>query len=325
MENFQYLQPTQLKEASKLAGDDFRNILFFAGGTDLLSLMKKGIEAPSQLINLKNIKGLDKIEYKKGKELRIGALVKITDIAAHPVIQKKFTALSDAANEVASPQLRNMGTIGGNLCQRPRCWYFRGDFNCLRKGGDICYAVDGRNKYHCIIGGGPCFIVHPSDTAVALSALNAKLVIQSGRKKKTIPIDSFFVLPDYNVKRENILQPNEIISHIIIPDMAKETVSGFLKFKERAAWDFAIVSVAVVLQRNGDAAKNGKIVFGGVAPKPWVESNASRMLTNAMPKPEVCDQIAENALKNAEPLSENEYKVILARNLLKKILEKLAE
>jgi xanthine dehydrogenase YagS FAD-binding subunit len=160
---------------------------------------------------------------------------------------------------------------------------------------------------------------------VALSALNAKLVIQSGRKKKTIPIDSFFVLPDHNVKRENILQPNEIISHIVIPDIPNGTLSGFLKFKERAAWDFAIVSVAVTLQTNGDAVQNGKIVFGGVAPKPWVESNASRMLTNAMPSPDTWDKIAENALKNAEPLSENEYKVILAKNLLKEILERLTK
>ncbi|MDW7681239.1 MAG: FAD binding domain-containing protein [bacterium] len=248
MKNFTYIQPENLKDAAKQLGNNWKDRLLIAGGTDLLGLMKHNLEKPDVLINLKSISGLEKIEYLPGKELRIGALTKITDIAEHPVIREKFTALAEAAGQVASPQLRNMGTIGGNICQRPRCWYYRGDFNCLRKGGDICFAVEGRNKFHCIIGGAPCFIVHPSDLAVALQTLEAKLIILSGKKTKSVAIKDFFVLPDVDVYRENILQPGEIVTEIHIPEPATGSQSGYLKFQEREVWDFATVSVGVSIK-----------------------------------------------------------------------------
>ena len=234
MNNFEYIQPKTLKEASKALGTDWQTSLPFAGGTDILGMMKDRIESPNKLVNLKSIPGLNKINYSAGNGLSIGALTTIYEIAEHPVINEKYPVLAQAAKEVASPQLRNVGTIGGNICQRPRCWYFRGEFHCLRKGGDICYAVDGRNKFHCIIGGGPCFIVHPSDTAVALTALDARLVIFSGKKSRTISIRDFFVLPDINVERENILQPGEIITEIQIPDLTGESQSGYMKLNPDA-------------------------------------------------------------------------------------------
>jgi len=323
MKNFKYIQPKSLKEAAQFLGKNPATALPVAGGTDLLGLMKTKIVALENVVNLKSISGLDKINYKEGKELRIGALVTISDIAKNPVIKKKFTVLAQAAEEVASPQLRNMGTIGGNLCQRPRCWYFRGEFNCLRKGGDDCFAVDGKNKFHCIIGGGPCFIVHPSDTAVALMALGAVLVVASGKKSRKAPINDFFILPDQDVEQENILLPGEIVTEIIVPEPAAGTVSGYLKFKERAVWDFAVVSVAAVLQKNSSSIKTGKLAYGGVAPKPWLEEKVSRHLTGLKISKENLEKAAKEGLADAEPLEENKYKIILARNLTKRLLNKL--
>ena len=325
MKNFKYIQPKSLKEASQFLGNDLIAALASAGGTDLLGLMKNKIVNPDKVVNLKSIDGLDKIIYKQGKELRIGALVTISEIAEHATIKQKFNVLAQAAEEVASPQLRNMGTIGGNICQRPRCWYFRGDFNCLRKGGDVCYAADGKNKYHCIIGGGPCYIVFPSDTAVALMALDAVLAISSGKKSRKVPIKDFYLLPEKNIERENILQPGEIVTEIIIPEPAAGTVSGYLKFKERAVWDFAMVSVAAVIQKNSATIQSGNITLGGVAPKPWLEEKVSSQLTNLTISEENLSAAAENILAEAEPLKDNGYKLVLARNLTKRLLMKLGE
>jgi len=324
MNNFEYIQPKTLKEASQALGEDWQSSLPFAGGTDLLGLMKDGIESPQKLINLKSLPNMNKIAYSPGKGLTIGALVTITGIAEHPVINEKYAVLAQAAREVASLQLRNVGTIGGNIYQRPRCWYFRGDFHCLRKGGDLCYAVDGRNKFHCVIGGGPCFIVHPSDTAVALTALDAKVTIFSGRKFRTMSIRDFFVLPDQNVMRENIIKPGEILTEIQIPDVSPNTKSGYLKAKERGAWDFAVTSVAAVVQKNGSAFQSGSFALGGVAPIPWFEKEVSAQLNGLNTSENEIHNLSKKALSDAEPLESNAYKVTLAQNLTKKLLLKLA-
>jgi len=324
MNNFEYIQSQTLKEASKALGKDWQTALPFAGGTDILSLMKDGIESPQKLVNLKSIADLNKINYTPGKGLHIGALVTITEIAEHPLINEKYQVLARAAREVASPQLRNVGTIGGNICQHPRCWYFRGEFNCLRKGGDMCYAVDGSNKFHCVIGGGPCFIAHPSDAAVALTALNAKVVIFSGKKSRIVPIREFFILPELNVQRENILQPGEILTEIQVPDLPSGTLSGYLKLKERGAWDFAVVSVAAVVQKNGTFFQSGSIALGGVAPIPWLEKDVSAQLAGLNISVENIVQLSKKALKEAEPLENNAYKVPLAQNMIKKLLLKIS-
>jgi len=320
MKNFEYIQPKTLEEANQLLGKSWDEALPYAGGSDLYGLIKHQIVSPAKVVNLKTVPGLDQINYTAGKGLRIGPLVKIAEIADHKIIQEKFSVLSQAAAEVASPQLRNMGTIGGNICQRPRCWYFRGDFNCLRKGGEICYAVDGENKYHCVIGGGPCFIVHPSDTAVALLALDAQLTIRTGKKSRVIPIKDFFVLPEQNILRENILTPGEIVEGIFIPEPAPGTHSAYLKVKERGAWDFAVVSVAAVIQKSGSLLSSAKIAFGGVAPIPWLETPLSDRLKNSQITEQNFALAAQQVLKDAYPLQHNNYKLILARNLTRRIL-----
>lgn len=324
MNNFEYIQPKTLKDASKALGADWQTSLPFAGGTDLLGMMKDGIESPTKLVNLKSIPGLNQINYTAGTGLSIGALATITEIAEHPLINERYPVLAQAAKEVASPQLRNVGTIGGNICQRPRCWYFRGEFHCLRKGGDMCYAVAGRHKFHCVIAGGPCFIVHPSDIAVALTALEAKLVIFSGKKSRAISIKDFFVVPDINVERENILQPGEIVTEIQIPGLPASTRSGYLKLKERGAWDFALVSVAAVAQKNGSSFASGTVALGGVAPIPWLEKEVSAQLAGLDINAENSEQLSKKALSRAEPLENNAYKLPLAQNMIKKLLLKFS-
>lgn len=323
MDDFTYIQPNTLEEASQTLENSFTESLPYAGGTDLLGMMKNDLANPGKVVNLKSIPGLTGIKYTTGKGLSIGALVRVAQIAQDKTIQEKFTVLAQAAHKVASPQLRNMATVGGNLCQRPRCWYFRGDFHCLRKGGEMCYAVDGENKYHCIIGGAPCFIVHPSDTAVALLALNASVKIFKGKKSREISLSDFFVFPEQNVLRENILQPGEILTEILVPEPAKNSRSQYIKFIERGAWDFTVLSVAAVIRNSGKQIQSGQIAFGGVAPIPWLEKEVSNRLSGFSVTEANLKQIAEIALKEATPLEHNGYKLILARNLLKRILTNL--
>lgn len=323
MNNFTYIKPRNLEEAGKLTGANWTEALLYAGGTDMLGLMKDGIEKPAKLIDLKTLPGLDKIVYTPGKGLKIGALATITSIAEHETINQKYAVLAEAAKQVASPQLRNIGTIGGNLCQRPRCWYFRGDFHCLRKGGDVCYAVEGESKFHCIIGGGPCFIIHPSDMAPALMALDASVTVISGKKSRQIPLREFFVLPEKIVTRENILAPGDIITEISVPEAPTGLRSGYLKIKEREVWDFATVSAAAAIQVIEGKIVNARVVLGGVAPVPWLEKTLNQTLPGQSLDPQKIEQIAAEALKDAEPLDKNAYKIPLARNAIKQLLVRL--
>ena len=324
MKSFTYKLPTNLKEASRLLGDNWKDVLAFAGGTDILNLMKNEIETPGTVVNLKKISGLNAIEYNAGYGLKIGALVTISEIAEHPIIKAKYCVLHEAAKEIASPQLRNMGTLGGNLCQRPRCWYYRNDFPCLRKGGDICYAIDGKNKFHCIIGGGPCFIVHPSDMAVALLSLDANLTIFDGEKNHTVPISKFFMLPEQDTYRENILKPNELVTHVYVPDVGENVKSGYVKFKERGIWDFAVVSVAVMLQKQGKTIRDARVSLGGIAPKPWLEPYVSQNLVDMVPDEGKISSICDLSLGDAMDMGQNGYKIPLAKNLMKRLISTLA-
>jgi xanthine dehydrogenase YagS FAD-binding subunit len=323
MKNFEYLQPKSIAEAAGYLKAGNGTSIPYSGGTDALVMMKDNLISPKKVVNLKSIPGLNSIDYIRGEGLKIGALVTISDLAEHPVVKDKFKILSEAAESIASPQLRNVGTVGGNLCQRPRCAYFREDFDCLRKGGNACYAFDGENKLHCIIGGSLCYIVHPSDLATALLVLNTKISIASGEKINEIPIADFFVLPDEDFTRENILQSGEIVTSIFIPDLPEGTKSSYIKFRERAVWDFAVVSVGAVIQTSGSEIVSGRIAFGGVAPIPWTESVVNSKLINRTIDAHIADEIAESILSNADSLEMNGYKIPLAKNLTKRILTQL--
>jgi len=325
MKSLEYIQPKTLEEASKALGQNWQEALPYAGGTDLYGMVKHGLVTPGKLVNLKVLPGMDKIEFSPKSGLKIGSMVKISEIVSHEIIREKYQVLAQAASEVGSPQLRNMGTIGGNICQRPRCWYFRGEFDCLRKGGEGCYSIGAENKYHCIIGGDPCFIVHPSDTAVALLALDAQVTIINSTGSKTIPMREFFVLPNKNVQRENILLPGEILSAITIPILPKNSSSAYIKIKERGAWDFAIVSIAAVIQSSQGMIRFGKIAFGGVAPIPWFDETLSAQLKNVAVSKQNFNRLSGSALKEANPVNQNAYKHTLAKNLTRKILTDLSE
>lgn len=319
MKSFEYLQPETIKEGSKFLQKN-NNSLPFAGGTDLLGLMKDDIITPNQLINLKNLEKYSFIDYNEKDGLRIGALTKLNQIVEHPIVIKKYNVLREAVSELATLQLRNVGTLGGNICQRPRCFYFRGDYDCIRKGGDTCFAITGNNKFHCIVGGGPCYIVHPSDTAVALIAMDAKFKIFNGKEEKIILAKDFFILPEVNDTKENILQKGDLLLEIIIPPIEKELVGKYIKVKERGIWDFAMVSIAGVFNMDGNKIKNGKIAFGGVAPIPWEEEIVNQNLINLNLSKENINRISTLAFKQAEAMSMNSYKIKMARNLIKKIL-----
>ena len=323
MNKFNYFQPKSFNEAGEKLISMREAAIPFAGGTDVLGLIKNNVFNIENLVNLKSTGQFNKIIYIPGKGLEIGSLVKINEIAEHPMVNKKFTVLAEAAGEVATPQLRNVGTIGGNICQRPRCFYFRGDFHCLRKGGDFCYAFDGQNKFHCIVGGGPCYIVHPSDTAVALMALNAKISIFSNNNVRVIPISEFFILPEKDHTKENILKQGEIVEKIIIPDLPEETKSKYIKIKERAVWDFAVVSIAAVINKSGEKISDGKIVYGGVAPIPWIEKKVNSKLSGLKIGRDSFETVSKIAFSDSSPLEKNKYKVPLAKNLTRRILDEL--
>jgi xanthine dehydrogenase YagS FAD-binding subunit len=322
MKSFEYLQPETIKAASKHLQKN-NNSFPYAGGTDLLGLMKDEIIAPNQLVNLKNLGKYNFIEYDENEGLRIGALTKLSEIEEHPIVKEKYKVLAEAIAEIATLQLRNVGTLGGNICQRPRCFYFRGDYECIRKGGDTCFAITGNNKFHCIIGGGPCYIVHPSDTAVALIAMDAKFKVFNGKEEKIISAKDFFILPEVDDTRENILNNGDLLLEIILPSVKNKLIGKYIKVKERGAWDFAMVSIAGVFNKEGNKIKNGKIAFGGVAPIPWEEEIINSNLTNLILNESEITKLSNYAFTKAEEMSMNSYKIKMARNLIKKILLEL--
>lgn len=324
MVKFEYFNPKSLKELPDLLSKKQDESIVLAGGTDLLDMLKERLIEPKRVINIKNIKDLHGI--KNGSGLELGALTTITEIAADPHIQKKYSVLAQAAESIATPQLRNMGTIGGNLCQRPRCWYYRGrQYPCLKKGGTKCYAAEGWNQYHAIFGGGPSYIVHPSDAAPALQALGALLKVFGPSGSDEIPLEEFFELPIDNLRGENVLQANEIITHISIPEPAAGTRSTFLKFREKQSMDFAISSVAAILQMQGNRVKSADIVLGGVAPIPWRAKDAEAELQGKALSSETIEKAATAAVAGATPMAHNSYKIQLTQNLVRRALQQLAK
>jgi xanthine dehydrogenase YagS FAD-binding subunit len=317
MEKFSYVNATSRKQVTSLLSENgWGEVMLIAGGTDLLAELKEYIETPKTLVNLKTLPGMDSIEA-DASGLKIGALATVADIAMHPTIQHHYTVLAQAAGSVATPQIRNVGTLGGNLCQRPRCWYYRDEAtNCLKKGGDICHAVDGLSKYHAILGGDPVYIVHPSDLAPALIALGASLKIVGPEGEKNMSLEEFFTLPAANPFRENVLEPNEIVVEVSVPAPKPNTKSFYLKAREKGAPDFALSSVAGVFEMDGKTCKTASIVLGGVAPAPWRSTEAEAAVTGKMIDEAVSQQAGSDAVKDAEPLNDNAYKVTLTRSLV---------
>jgi xanthine dehydrogenase YagS FAD-binding subunit len=324
MIDFEYVDATKLESLPGLLHTRWGKAEILAGGTDLLDRLKERIDRPERVVNIKNIKELHGI--KSGRRgLEIGALTTIAELEHDERLQKDYAVLAEAAASIATPQLRQMGTLGGNLCQRPRCWYFRGgDYPCLKKGGFKCYAVEGMSKYNAILGGGPSFIVHPSDAAPALVALGASLEIYGPEGKREQKIERFFQLPYENLMRENNLAANEVITRIRVPKPAAGTRSTYVKFREKQSLDFALSSVAAVLQVDGDVVEAARLVLGGVAPIPWHVPEAEAELVGRRLTTATIDKAAAAAVADASALDHNGYKVKLSENLVRRALGALA-
>lgn len=327
MKSFELRNPRTLQEAIRmLDAKDVHNerVRIMAGGQDLLTEMKEHIVEPEFVVNIKNIPGMSSIQYNPKSGVKIGALTKIADIAADKTIRQFYPALAMAAESIASAQIRNMGTLGGNLCQRPRCWYYRNELLvCLKKGGKNCLAASGENKYNAILGGGPSFIVHPSDTATALVALGATVTIAGAGGTRTIPLKQFFTLPNVDVRRENVLKPNEIVTEIAIAKAPLTSRSVYFKFREQVSMDWAMSAVAVGLEYTGGKVVECRIVLGGVAPIPWHVPEAEALLKGKAPTPELIQAAAEKALEGAIPLNQNGYKVPLTKALVRRAVQYL--
>jgi xanthine dehydrogenase YagS FAD-binding subunit len=325
MKAFEYASARSLKEAVALLREKAGKARIIAGGTDLVPQMQERIAEPERLVDLKGIPGLNRIDS-GGRGLRLGTLVSLTEIAEHAEIASGWRALSQGAGAAASPQIRNAGTLGGNLCQRPRCWYYRSeDFLCRKKGGDTCFALEGENKYHAIFGGDECRIVHPSDTAPALVAFGSTAAIQSPSGERSLALAEFFAMPAADVRRENVLKEDEILTAIHVPRPPAGTRSAYLKIREKASFDFALVSCAAVLTFAGPTCARARLVLGGVAPVPWRSREAEGILAGATLDAARIERCAEAALGGAAPLSKNRYKVALAKAAVRRVLTGLRE
>jgi xanthine dehydrogenase YagS FAD-binding subunit len=321
MREFRIAEPRTADEAAALLAEATGPVALIAGGTDLLDTLKSGVAKADLLIDLRGVEGLAGINGDEGG-LWIGAMTRIVELAEPALgnsgVTRDFPSLKQAALSLATPQLRNVGTVGGNLCQRPRCWYFRDpDVTCRKKGGFNCYAFQGRNKYHAILGGGACYIVFPSDLAPALISLGAKATVATAKGERTMPLDALYALPDADVTRETTLAKGEFLKGVWIPAPAPGQRAAYVKLKERRTWDFALVSAAVRgVVKNGGLAEV-TVVLGGVAPVPWRSKEAEDVLRGRPVTEALIRQAADAALAGANPLKENGYKADLVFAALK--------
>ena len=324
MNNFRWAEPKSVEQAAALLAAGNGKTFLMSGGTDLLAQIKEGLVVPDIVVDLAAIPELSYIRSEKDG-LKVGAMTTIAELADDPAVKRIYPGLHQAASRIASPQLRNVGTVGGNLCQRPRCWYFRNvEIVCSKKGGDTCYAYEGKNKYHAIFGGSVCHIVYPSDLAPMLVALDAAVTIASPRGDRTLPLAEFYALPDKNVLRENTLGPDELVREIRVPPAGKGDRSAYLKLEERGAWDFALVSCAVKASGPGKSPSGLMIMMGGVAPIPWRLNKAEAALKGKTLTEASVRSAARAALADAEPLAENGYKRALVDAAVTRALMSLA-
>jgi len=319
---FEYARPTELGDALRLvrAGG-----VPLAGGTDLLGLMKDGIEAPARLVDLRDVAALRGWSRTRGKGLRIGALVPLVELESSAELAAALPIVAEALGPAATAQLRTMGTLGGNLLQQNRCWYFRDEgYPCWRKGGVRCFALEGDDRLHAILGAEECVAVAPSDLAPALIAFDAEATLDGARGTRSLPLVDLYVVPHGRVRREHSIVAGELLTEIRIPENALGRRGAFAKAMERKGWSFALVSVAVSTKLREGVARDARIVLGGVAPVPWRAREAERLLEGRALDEPACSAAADAALEAAQPLKQNGYKVPLARELIRRTLRRLA-
>lgn len=324
MRAFEYVSPTTKAQAVGLLGASWGSTEILAGGTDLLALMKDDVLSPKRLVNIKNIRDLRGISL-SARETRIGALTTLGELAEDAGVQKNHPALAEAVIEAASPQIRNMATLAGNLCQRPRCWYFRNGFGLMPKdetGKEL--VTDGDNRYHSILGNdGPAKFVSPSTIVPVLIAYGAKVRLEGPKGKRDLPLEKFFVIPKSENEREHDLGPNEIVTEVVVPQVADAKVAHY-EIRQKDVFDWPLAVAAAALKLQGTNVQSARIVMGYVAPVPWSSPEAEQALAGQPVNEDTAQKAAEAALKDAKPLTHNEYKVQLARVAVKRAIMKAA-
>src|SRR5687767_2445377 len=322
MKPFAYVNPTNEKEAVAALAPEFEKALPLAGGQDLLARMKDYVTQPDRIVNVKN--ALEATVTRLGGGLRIGAAMKMADLAEHADVKRMYPAIVEAAGEVGTPQIRNQGTVGGNLNQRPRCWYFRNEeFVCFKKGGNTCFSITGENQFHAIFGGGPSFIVHPSSLAVPMVAYGATFRLVGPKGERLVPAAEYFTLPVKNVRTENVLAPDELLTHVILPAPGS-LKSGHYEVRYKASHDWPIAFATVLLTMNGATVRSARVVMGAVAPIPWRSPAAEKVLSGKTITEETAVAAAEAAVQGARPLSENAYKIQVAKTAVKRAILRAA-
>jgi len=306
------------------ARQEHRSVAIAGGGSDLLGMMKDRLVTPDVLVSLRSITGLDQVKA-DGGSVTIGGVVTLDALSRHALIRRRYPVLAEAAESVATPQIRNVATLAGNVCQRPWCWYYRNGFTCLKNGGTTCYSISGENEFHAIFGGGPSYIVHPSDTAPALVALNATFRIVGPAGERVVPAADFFTLPKDDAARENVLKDDEVLAAIVLPAARASARSTYHKVLDREAWTHAVVSAAVVLDMEKDVCRSARIVLGGVAPIPWRLTGVETMLAGQRVTPELAAKAGEAAVAGARPLAKNGYKVPLTRAMVSRSILNVAD
>jgi xanthine dehydrogenase YagS FAD-binding subunit len=323
MQAFEYVSPASKEQvATLLAG----NGSILAGGTDLLALMKDDVVAPKRLVNIKNIESMRGITYQPGNGLRIGALTTIAELAEAKSELAMYPALLEAANEAASPQIRNLATVGGNMCQRPRCWYFRNGMGLISISPDgKSMVVEGDNRYAAILGNfGPAYFVSPSTLAPVLIAYGAKIRLYSsnspGSGVRELALEDFFVIPKSANELEHDLKPGEMVMEIVVPPAAQNTRAASYEVRQRAAFDWPLVHAVAVLEMDGNNVKSARIVLGQVAPIPWRSLGSDQALTGKTVTTESAMEAAKAAVERAKPLSHNRYKIALTKVAVKRAI-----
>lgn len=318
MKTFVLLPVASLAEAARECAKPKTELK--AGGVDLVDRMKEGLDSPERVVSIAGISGLGGIAI--GSPSRIGALATLAHIADSADVKRVYPALADAAGGAATPQIRNMATLGGNIAQRPRCWYYRSaDFDCRKKGGNECYAQEGENRFHAIFDTDlVCVCVHPSATAAALVAYDASAEIVSPGGKKTVKLEALFLKPVNDPTRENHLAPGEIIEAVTLPTPPAGARSAYRKLKEKESFDWPLVEACVALDLSGGTIRSARVVLGHVAQVPWRSKEAEAVLNGAKPTPELIRKAAAAAVLGAKPLSQNAFKVRLARVMLERTL-----
>jgi len=325
MKNFANVDARSIEDAMAYLQDarrEGRSVSPAAGGSDLLGMIKDDLVAPDVLLNLKPIEELRSVAP-HADGVMVGGLITLSRLAENPRVLTDYQVLAEAAGSVGTPQIRNTGTLAGNICQRPWCWYLRAGFPCFKNGGDMCFSWIGENQFNAILGGGPSYIVHPSDTAPALVALDARFHITGPAGERVVPASEFFILPETNVSRENVLDPDELLTRVEMPAAPSGTRSRYAKVLDREAWTHAVVSAAVVLQMQDGVCRGAQVVLGGVAPIPWRLPEVENMLLGQSITEELATEAGRQAVAGAQPLSKNAYKIPLTENLVRRTLLEL--